>query len=129
MILVEGDNDLASCVESYFGNRYDVRRVSALSDAVKELQAGEANILFAEIDPSSREQSSTVQELRRSHPNMTIVLTYLTPAAGTSWESHIRDSADVVVRKPYSVLKVDEAISRNGKRYKKPDDLASRGLF
>jgi len=114
MILVEADDDLAACVLDYFGGHYDVIRVSDLETASRELRSGTIDVLFADIDTGAPAETAVVESLRRDHPNLKIIVTYLAPSPGEDWKDRVSGLADVVVRKPYSVLDVDRSLQENG---------------
>ena len=65
MILVEADNDLATCVIDYFDGRYDVTRVADLETASRELRSGTIDVLFADIDTGAPAETAVVESLRR----------------------------------------------------------------
>ncbi len=110
MILVEADGDLAKCVKEYFSGRYDVCHLTTLADAAEDPGVSTAALVFADIDANSPDQWKIVEGFRKDYPRMKIVLTYMASPTGRAWESRIRNTVDVLVRKPYSVLEVDKAI-------------------
>jgi DNA-binding response OmpR family regulator len=118
MILVEADDDLATCVFDYFAGQYEVTRVADLEAASRELRSGTEDVLFADIDLGTPAQTAVIESLHRGHPDLRIVVTYLAPPPAVDWEARLNESADVVVRKPYNVLDVDRALDENGERYK-----------
>jgi len=118
MILVEADDDLAECVYDYFDGHYDVTRVADLEAASRELRSGTEDVLFADIDSGAPAQTAVIESLRRGHPDLKIVVTYLAPPPAVDWEARLSESADVVVRKPYNVLDVDRTLGENGERHK-----------
>jgi DNA-binding NtrC family response regulator len=116
MIVVEADNDLADCVLDYFGGRYDVTRVATLEIASRELRSGTVDVLFADIDPGAPADTAVIEALRRNHPDLKIIVTYLAPSHEEGWKARVSGSASLLVRKPYSVLEIDRALESNGGR-------------
>ena len=122
MILVESDNDLATCVLDYFGERYDVTRVVDLEAALVELQGGKADVLFADIGSGVPARAAHIESARRDHPELKIVVTYLALPSGGGWD------ADVLVRKPYSILEVDRMLHKDQADGKRKDGSKPRRL-
>ncbi len=69
-----------------------------------------ADVLFAEVSPQAPDQVTLIEQLHRDHPKMKIVLAYLEPLPGPAWERRVRESVDILVRKPYGAADVEEAI-------------------
>ena len=116
MILVEADDELAACVHDYFVGQYDVTRVADLEAASRELRSGTEDVLIADIDSGTPAQTALIDSLRRDHPDLKIVVTYLVTQPGDDWVARVSGPADVVVRKPYSVLDIDRMLRENGGR-------------
>jgi hypothetical protein len=115
MVLVEADDDLAACVLDYFGGRYKVTRVADLEAASRELRSGTEDVLFADIDSGVPGQMISLESLRRDHPDLEIIVTYLAPVSGEGWKARLSGSANLIVRKPYSLLDVEKSMGeKNG---------------
>ncbi len=84
--------------------------LTTLADAAEDPGVSTAALVFADIDANSPDQWKIVEGFRKDYPRMKIVLTYMASPTGRAWESRIRNTVDVLVRKPYSVLEVDKAI-------------------
>lgn len=107
MLVVEADEDLAACVVGVFENRYAVTRVSDLDCALEEIGSAPTHVLFADIDAGTSRHVARIEALRRRHPALTIVVSYLEPPEEV-WEcGRLRESADLVVRKPYRVSDIE----------------------
>ena len=117
MILVEADDDLATCVKNYFNGRYEVSQSATLVEATAAVGDTNAAVVFAEIDAQSPDQSMAVEQLRKDFPQIKIVLVYLAPPPDDSWEVQMRNTVDILVRKPYSILEIDRAIGEAGKGF------------
>ena len=116
MVLIEADKDLAACVTRFFSDRFDVCHVETLEEALATLRSQAAEFLFADIDSPSLEQTSVIEQIRCDYPQMNIIVSYLSPTTGEPWEQRFNDCVDVLVRKPYRVSEVDDAMrALNGK--------------
>ena len=111
MVLIEADKDLAACVARFFSDRFEVYQVATLEEALRALQTQAANkFLFANVDSPSLKQTSIIEQIHRDHPQMKIVVSYLSPTAGTPWEKKFSECVDVFVRKPYRVADVEKTL-------------------
>ena len=123
MILLETDNDLATCVVDYFDGRYDVTRVANLEAASSELRSGTVDVLFADIDTGAPTHMAAIESLRRDHPDLKIVVTYLAPPLDEDWKTRICGCTDLLVRKPYSVIDIDRTLETDGRYGRERHDL------
>jgi len=117
MVLVEADDDLATCVREYFSDRYEVCHLTTLADAAADIGEKKTALVFADINANSPDQKRVVEKLRMEFPRLKIVLTYLAPSPGGNWEAQMRNAVDVLVRKPYSVLEVDKALGDSSQKH------------
>ncbi len=111
LIMLEPDDDLAECVAGFFRDRYDVARVSSFDEVQEELSRQDNAMLFVNVDDCLEEHVAMLEQLRKEYPQTRFVVTYLSLPEKT-WARRIRDSADILVRKPYGVVDVDRAIRK-----------------
>ena len=116
MVLVEPDEDLTACVTRFFSDRFEVCHVSTLEEAQAALRDREARILFANIDSPGRRHASIIEQIHSDQPQMRIIVSYLSPTSGESWEKSFNECVDVFVRKPYRVFEVDKVLRALGKK-------------
>jgi len=111
MVVVEADEDLAACVAEVFASRYAVTRVADLDSALEAIGSAPTDVLFAEIDARTARQVARIEALRRRHPDLRIVVSYLEPP-GETWEcARLKEAADLVVRKPYRATDVERYLA------------------